>query len=304
MNKTSLVTLALAPLMCIAGNEDLVSFDFRGIPDLVCNVSNLSEHAERDELPVNCNEFLLDASQKYALGVSFVFQSVLSAAELRACAGDRASYCTYMESIADLLRHFQKNEQIAGRSVYECNFARTEYSLARVINGESGARISLTADDVKRWLPDSGDTDSKDGVNLVRFRALLVIGAAIEQYRREHNRLPENLKALVDNKALGVAESDLTFGGLGVEYRKGNAFWKLRVGRNERRVPEPIYDFVPAAFQIAGTHVDEVWFASSYSKKRNELFVRGFLPSDDSSCRCKMKGCVVIRGGVSSSTTD
>ena len=297
MNKNILAALAFVPFLCVAKDDTLTEFDFCGIPDSHCIVSNLGVHVGCAELPMESQEFLTDAAQRQALGFSLAFQSYLSTAELRACAGDSESYRSCMDTVCDLLRFLLRNEQVAGRSVFDCNLARTEISLARIINGKFGRRIEVSASDIKRWLPEIEEKSSKDRVNLKRFRTLLAIGAAIEQYRRANNRLPENLQALVDKKDLEIAESDLSSGGLRVEYRIAPAFWKLRLGSYERRVPEPIYDFVPAVFQIAGVVVDEVWFASTYTQKRKELFDNGCLASDDPFCQCRLKGCIVIRGG-------
>lgn len=304
MNKRMVFAFVLVPFLCVAKNEDLATFDFCGIPDSVCDVSNLSARIACEDLTLNGHELLSYESQQYALGASMAFKALLSAAEMRACVGDRASYCAHMESVADLLCFLSKNAKIAGWAAYESNVARTEYSLARIINGKAGVKIAVTAGEVKRWLPETDGKSTKEFVNLNRFRALLVIGAAIEQYKREHNHLPENLQTLVDEKTLGVLDSDLSSGGLSIEYRKGPDFWKLRLGRYERRVPEPLEDFIPAVFQIAGSYVDEVWFASSYSQKRKELFARGYLPSEDSYCRCSIKGPIVIRGGGASPKDD
>ena len=249
-------------------------------------------------------EFLTDAAQRQALGFSLAFQADLSTAELWACAGDSESYRSRMDMVGNLLRFLLRNEHVAGASVFDCNLARTEISLARVINGKFGRRIEVRASDIKRWLPEIEEKDSKDRVNLRRFRTLLLIGAAIEQYRRAHNKLPENLNSLVDEKSLGVSASDLSSGNLRVEYRTVMDFWKLRLGSYERRVPEPVYDYVPAAFQVAGVVVDEVWFASTYTQKRKELFENEYLPSDDPFCRCRLKGCVVYRGGSVLSSED
>jgi len=297
MNKNILAALAFVPFLCVAKDDTLTEFDFCGFPDSRCSVSNLGVHVGRAELPWEFQEVLTKAAQQDGLGLTLVFQGYLSSAEVWACSGDVESYRSTMDAVGDLLRFLLKNEHVAGRSMFDCNLARTENSLARVINGKFGRRIEVSASDIKRWLPEIEEKGSKDRVNLKRFRTLLAIGAAIEQYRRANNRLPENLQALVDEKDLGIAESDLSSGGLRVEYRIAPAFWKLRLGSYERRGPEPIYDFVPAVFQIAGVVVDEVWFASTYTQKRKELFDNGCLASDDPFCQCRLKGCIVIRGG-------
>ena len=297
MSKKLVFALAFVPFLCVAKDDGLTEFDFCGIPDSLCTVSNLGVQVGCAELPMESQEFLTDAAQRQALGFSLAFQADLSTAELWACAGDSESYRSRMDMVGNLLRFLLRNEHVAGASVFDCNLARTEISLARVINGKFGRRIEVSAGDIKRWLPEIEEKDSKDRASLKRFRALLLIGAAIEQYRLAHNRLPDNLMALVDEEGLGIFESDLSSGHLRVEYRIASEFWKLRLGSYERRVPEPIYDFVPAVFQVAGVVVDEVWFASTYTQKRKELFENGCLPSDDPLCRCRLKGCVVVRGG-------
>lgn len=298
------LAMAFVPFLCAAKDDGFTEFNFCGIPDKLCAISNLSVQVGCAELPEECQEFLTEAAQRRALGFSLAFQACLSTAELQACAGDRKSYCSCMDMVGNLLRFLLKNDHIVGKSIFDSNFARTEMSLARVINGKFGRRIEVRASDIKRWLPEIEKKDSKNRVNLRRFRTLLLIGAAIEQYRRAHNKLPKNLNSLVDEKNLGVSSSDLSSGNLRVEYRTVMDFWKLRLGSYERRVPEPVYDYVPAVFQVAGVVVDEVWFASTYTQKRKELFENGYLPSDDSFCRCRLKGCVVYRGGSVLSSED
>lgn len=304
MSKKLAFALTIVPFLCVAKEARLTEFDFCGISDSFCAISNLSVQVGCAELPEECQEFLTEAAQRQALGFSLAFQTCLSTAELRACAGDRKSYCSCMDMVGNLLRFLLKNDHIVGKSIFGSNFARTEMSLARVINGKFGRRIEVRASDIKRWLPEFEAKGSRNRVNLARFKKLLVIGAAIEQYRRAHNKLPENLNSLVDEKNLGVSASDLSSGNLRVEYRTVMDFWKLRFGSYERRDPEPVYDYVPAAFQVAGVVVDEVWFASTYTQKRKELFENGYLPSDDVYCRCRLKGCVVYRGGSVLSSED
>lgn len=304
MSKKIIAALAFAPFLCVAKNEELAEFDFCGIPDSLRAVGNYGSHVSGTDLPMECQRFLNDTVHRYALGLSLMFQGCLSAAEVRACSGDGESYRSTMNTVGDMLRFLMKNERVVGKSVFNCNLARTESSLARVINGQLGRSIEVCASDIKRWLPEIEANESRDRCNLNRFKTLLLIGAAIEQYRRVHNRLPENLNVLVGEKGLGISESDLSFGNLRVEYRIASDFWKLRLGSYERRAPEPIYDFVPAVYQVAGVVVDEVWFASTYTQKRKELFDNGHLQSEDPYCRCRLKGCIVMRGGTETSSLD
>ena len=297
MSKKLVFALAFVPFLCIAKDDGLTEFDFCGIPDSLCAVSNLGVQVACAELPVESQERVTDAAQRQALGFSLVFLADLSMAELRACIGDGESYRSRMDMVGDLLRFLLRNERVVGVSVFDCNLARTEMSLSRIINGKFGRRIEVRASDIKRWIPEIEGKSSAARVNLERFRTLLLIGAAIDKYRLAHNRLPDKLNSLVDEIDLGISESDLSSGSLRVEYRTALDFWKLRLGSYERRVPEPIYDFVPAVYHVAGECVDEIWFASAYTQKRNELFENGCLPSDDPLCRCLLKGCIVVRGG-------
>jgi hypothetical protein len=296
MSKKFLLAMAFVPFLCAAKDDGLTEFNFCGIPDMFCAISNLSVQVGCAELPEECQEFLTEVAQRQALGFSLAFQACLSTAELRACAGDRKSYCSCMDMVGNLLRFLLKNDHIVGKSIFGSNFARTEMSLARVINGKFGKEIAVSANDIRRWLPEFEAKGSRNRVNLARFKKLLVIGAAIEQYRREHNTIPDNLQTLVGEKNLGISESDLSLEDLRVEYKVAQEFWKMRLGSFERAVPEPIYDFIPAVFPVAGIVVDEIWFASTYTQKRKELFENGYLPSDDVYCRCRLKGCVVYRG--------
>lgn len=304
MSKKLAFALTIVPFLCVAKEARLTEFDFCGISDSFCTVSNLSIHIGSAEPSMECQEFMVKAAQQYASGLTLVFQSDLSSAEMLAFLGDGERYRSIMNKVGDMLRLLLKNDHIVGKSIFDSNFARTEMSLARVVNGRFGKGIAVSANDIRRWLPEFEAKGSRNRVNLARFKKLLVIGAAIEQYRREHNMIPDNLQTLVGEKNLGISESDLSLEDLRVEYKVAQEFWKMRLGSFEREVPEPIYDFIPAVFPVAGIVVDEIWFASTYTQKRKELFENGYLPSDDPFCRCQLKGCVVYRGGSVLSSED
>lgn len=120
------LALAFVPFLCAAKDDGLTEFNFCGIPDMLCAISNLGVQVGCAELPVECQEFLTEAAQRQALGFSLAFQACLSTAELRACAGDGESYCSCMDMVGNLLRFLLGNEHVVGMSVFDCNFARTE----------------------------------------------------------------------------------------------------------------------------------------------------------------------------------
>lgn len=298
MNRIIVIVVAMMSLRCLAGTEErgVAAFDFCGISEAMCNVSNYDASVSGNDLSLDCQRFITDAAQLNAKGFSHVFQSCLAMSEFQAGRGDEKSYCRYMDTVGELLRFLLENSRVFGKSVFDGCFAMTGNSLARIVNGRYGRKAVLTASDIKRWLPIIENRCDRDSDCLNRFRSLLVLGAAIEQYRREHGQLPEGVLGLADDNRFGIVPSDLSFCGDEIEYRKELDFWKLRIGRGKRKTEEPIFDYVPAAYRVAGLFVDEVWFASTYSLKRQELFANGFLWSDDVDCRCRLKGCVVIRG--------
>lgn len=298
MNKALSVALSMVSLWCMAGDEKLVGFDFCGIPRMAGVVSNGEVSAAADDLPLEYHQFLSDVARVNAQGYAFVFQSALSLAEFRAGMGDGESYGRGMEYAGKMLRLLMADSEIVGKSAFDCNYARTANSIARIVNGGQGRKVMPTARDIRRWLPKIEGRTDRDATCLMRFRTLLVLGAAIEWYRTVHTHLPESLWQLVEERGLGITAEDLAYGGMEVEYWKNPGFWKLRVGSGRRLKEAPLYDFVPEFYQVAGIFADEVWFVSTYTQKRVELFRRGCLASEDVLCRCRLKGCIVVRGGA------
>ena len=52
MNKNILAALAFVPFLCVAKDDTLTEFDFCGIPDALCTVSNLGVQVGCAELPM------------------------------------------------------------------------------------------------------------------------------------------------------------------------------------------------------------------------------------------------------------
>ena len=173
-----------------------------------------------------------------------------------------------------------------------------EYSIARAINGGRAGGVRITPADVRRWLPPVAVPGMADNLHVVRqemFRTLLIVGAGLETWLGSHGRLPDTLRELLSDGDLRLSETDLAHGGNAVAYRHDGRFWKLKLCDVES-AEEPIMDFTPAVDEVAGLQCPEIWFASTYSRKRLELFEKGFIESADIRCRCYLKNGIVHRG--------
>ena len=156
----------------------------------------------------------------------------------------------------------------------------------------------MTPQDIKRWLPRTANPLFAGNVHILRqdlFRSLLIVGAGINVYWKNRGKLPTTLQDLVKDKDSGLNESDFRFEDARIRYTQDVGFWKLRVG-GESREDEPMRDFMPALDYVAGLKCSEIWFASTYSQKRKELFERGYVESSDIRCSSYLKNGVIHRG--------
>lgn len=219
-------------------------------------------------------------------------------AELAVADGNFAECDRWMRIAAGFLGLHMENAGTLGDGMLVRDRLSLEYSIARAINGGRAGGVRITPADVRRWLPPVAVPGMADNLHVVRqkmFRTLLVIGAGLEVWLGRHGSLPDGLRELLADGDMRISESDLEHGGDAVFYRHEDDFWKLRLS-SEKSAEEPVRDFMPAVDDVSGLQCPEMWFASTYSQKRLELFKTGFIESTDIRCRCYLKNGIVHRG--------
>lgn len=225
-------------------------------------------------------------------------KQVLTGAESASRNGNLDEFRRWISLSAQFVAFLEENAHELGSSPYVRNRLRLEYSLARMVNGSSANGVLVAPQDVKRWLPLTTSHLFAGNVHILRqdmFRSLLIVGAGINVYWKNRGKLPTTLQDLVDDKDSGLNESDLRFEDACIRYTQDADFWKLRLGGGDGE-DEPVRDFMPAIDYIMGLKCSEVWFASTYSQKRKELYERGYVRSSDIRCSCYLKGGVIHRG--------
>lgn len=223
---------------------------------------------------------------------------VLTGAESAFRNGNRDEFRRWISLSAQFVVFLEENAHELGSSPYVRNRLRLEYSLARMVNDGPAKGILVMPQDVKRWLPRTANPLFAGNAHILRqdlFRSLLIVGASINVYWKNRGKLPTTLQDLVNDKDSGLNESDLCFEDARIRYTQDADFWKLRLGGGDEK-DEPVRDFLPAIDYVTGLKCSEIWFASTYSEKRKELFELGHVWSSDIRCSCYLKDGVIHRG--------
>lgn len=284
--------------MFSAAVADILAFDFCGAEKYlvapVTDVPSTDDHATGQG--ALCIESRI--AIRFARADQDWMCQALTWAELAAHRGDFAGCDRWMCLAAGFLKFHEANVGILGDGMLVRDRLSLEYSIARAINGGRAGGVRITPADVRRWLPPVAVPGMADNLHVVRqemFRTLLMVGAGLETWLCSHGRLPDTLRELLSDGDLRLSEADLAHGGNAVAYRHDGRFWKLKLCDVES-AEEPIMDFMPAVDEVAGLQCPEIWFASTYSRKRLELFEKGFIESVDIRCRCYLKNGIVHRG--------
>lgn len=225
-------------------------------------------------------------------------KQALTGAESAFQNGNYEAFRRWMSLASRFVLFLEENANELGSSPYVRNRLRLEYSLARMINGSSAKGILVMPQNVKTWLPRTKNPLFHGNEHVSRqeaFRSLLVVGAGVNAYWKHFGKLPQTLKNLIKGNVEDLNEDDLYLKGEHIKYSHEVAFWKLRIG-GENREDEPLHDFMPAVDYVAGLKCPEIWFASTYSQKRKELFERGHVESSDIRCAGYLKNGVIHRG--------
>lgn len=240
----------------------------------------------------------LDVAVQFAKTNADWMQLALTGAETAFKNGDRVEFWRWMSVASQFVSFLDANAGEIGSSPFVRSRLRFEYSLARMINGDTAKGIFVMPQDVKRLLPCATNRAFVGNAHVRRqdeFRSLLIVGAAITAYRNAQGRLPQSLRDLVKGDVIGLNEEDLYLDGELIKYAHDADFWKLRIG-GDGREDEPPLDFMPAVDYVAGLKCPEIWFASTYSQRRKELFERGRVNSSDVRCSGYLENGVIHRG--------
>ena len=291
------ITLGIAMAnMAFAAAADALSFDFCGVgKGRVAHADGRSPGQAEGDGSL-CQKSRI--ASRFARAYREWMRHALTWAELAVADGDFAECDRWMRIAAGFLKFHGENVDTLGDGMLVRDRLSLEYSIARAINGGRAGGVRITPADVRRWLPPVAVTGMAGNRHVVRqemFRTLLIVGAGLETWLGSHGRLPDTLRELLSDGDLRLSEADLAHGGNAVAYRHDGRFWKLKLCDVES-AEEPIMDFMPAVDEVAGLQCPEIWFASTYSRKRLELFEKGFIESADIRCRCYLKNGIVHRG--------
>ena len=225
-------------------------------------------------------------AKEIASSTLIFFQHHLKNAEFAAEKGDSFSCDRYMNFAADILSLHNKYSDVVGNGLFVRMRLIMEYSIARMVNNRIPTSIAIRPSQINNWLRNAiaykNPFHNKHIQKQEDFKRLLIVGASIELYFRENGTTPSSLDEICD---IGAVK--------GIHYVQDGNFWKIRLGVGEQ---EPFYDFFPAVDDFTGTCYDELWFASTYSSKRKELYLNGSLSSEDARCSCYIANGVIRRG--------
>lgn len=223
---------------------------------------------------------------------------VLTGAESAFKCGNKEEFQRWITMVSQFVLFLEDNVEVLGSSPYIRHRLQLEYAIARLINSAEEKGLVVLPQDVKSWLPRTKSQLLKENAHIVlqeKFRSLLIVGAGLNAYWRDTHQLPQELRNLLQMGKLGLNAQDLCYEEESIKYVFDEDFWKLRLGGEEGR-DEPMRDFLPALDYVAGLKVSEIWFASTYSAKRKELYEKGILESEDVRCACYLKNGIIYRG--------
>lgn len=282
--------------MAFAAAADALSFDFCGVGNVRVAHADGRSPGQAEGDGSLCRKTRI--ASRFARADREWMRHALTWAELAVADGDFAECDRWMRIAAGFLGLHMENAGTLGDGMLVRDRLSLEYSIARAINGGRAGGVRITPADVRRWLPPvavPGMAGNRHVVRQEMFRTLLIVGAGLETWLGRHGGLPDTLRELLSDGDLRLSEADLAHGGNAVAYRHDGRFWKLKLCDVES-AEEPIMDFMPAVDEVAGLQCPEIWFASTYSRKRLELFEKGFIESVDIRCRCYLKNGIVHRG--------
>ena len=307
-------TIAYLPLCAL---QPSVVQDFCGVEYLVRQSEPFGGMPwEKDCSPGSIQKFLQEPSNDVSTpilldvvsGMGKWLHIILVMAEAQGVSGNEKPFRRHLEILGRMLKMFDDYPAELGTQDSRLLRQRLEYMLARLVNDRRGHVVKLTADDIRQFLP---SISSHDMAKMpphrkaqTTFRNMLIIGAELECHLRRHGLLPRSLDELKNVRADEQLDAD----GHPIDYRTHARDWMLQSGGAEQgRDASPWDVYVPCIGRTGGTPTKEVCFASSYSKKRKELFENGVVNDDVPRYRCYMRENVPYRGsqqGTAQKPTD
>lgn len=206
----------------------------------------------------------------------------------------RATHLATVQSSLALQKKLCMNPDVRFPMVYfRRNIESLEYAIVRVM--EADCAMPITAEEVMEVLPDAlFDVDIKScswacyGSKYFRgvkaFRDMIVIGIAINEWKRRQGRYP---KSLADVKEVAHQKQFL-------EYDCRDGVWQLFCP-DKRWVNNisPFNVYVPSITRDRSNPTDwpgsgSLWLSSDYSEKRRRLWRDRIINKDDETWRCRL----------------
>ena len=220
-------------------------------------------------------------------------------AEAAGLSGDGKRFFSCGETFYSLIHVYEKHSDVLGTFTIRRIRPKLEYMLARIINDRRPSTVKLVPADIRRFLPSL----SKEGVvwdeslwhswrTRETFRRMLIVGTALEHHLRKFGHLPNSLETLdcVEQEEMKDAY------GKHFLYRYKKHEWMIFSCGKETERESPWDVYVPCVGITGGYATTETCFASSFSRKRQELYKSGCLNDAYPAYRCYMRGNVVYRG--------
>ena len=214
-------------------------------------------------------------------------------AEANGVSGNKDKFMRYGTGLAEIMGVLDRRRDVMGDLVPRWLRNQVESMLARLLNDRRQSTVRLLPSDIRELLPEFGVESARYKEFHVSFRNMLVVGAAIERHLRENGRMPDSLSELGD---VAPDEKKDAYGEP-LSYRHKGDDWMLHSGGREKAKDDgPWNVYVPYIECIGGWLTDEVWFSSTFSRCRKELYSNGVINDNHPAYRCYMHGNAMYRG--------
>ena len=218
---------------------------------------------------------------------------LLVIAEANGVSGNKARFMQYGTAIAEIMETLERHMDAIGSRTTRWLRIKVESMLARLLNDRRMSTVRLSPKDIRTLLPEARGKASPYQEFHVSFRNMLVVGAALECHLRKNGHLPVSLS---DENLVAPDERKDAYGEP-FSYRHDGNDWMLHSGGREKAKDVGPWDvYIPYIECIGGWPTDEVWFASTFSMKRKELYTNGVVNDGHPEYRCHMRGNALYRG--------
>ncbi len=285
--------------------DRMVCFDFCGLDEVLTEGPPLGMGGWPDgEKRQDARSFLSDPVRGLPIESLTLISSLdvrkmyclLAVMEASALAGERGRFVRHCEMFRELLRVADEYSDVLGSAISRLLRHKIGYVLAKVINDRRVGVLRLSPSDVRMTLPMATTSHMQGGKwveSYETFRRMLIVGAGLEEVLRSTGSLPYSLDAVKYVEDWEIHD----FYGVKFSYRMKGKEWIIHSGGLcQRKDASPWNVFIPCVEQTGGIPTDEMWFASSYSAVRKELYLKGSVHDAYPLYRCYMRGRVVYRG--------